>query len=211
MPTKPTNRKTRRKALRTLRAALKYLGYSIRYVSSAAIAWANNNPKIVMGVGLVIIGSIVVITFPEAAAPVLGAFGFSAVRSVVADSQINPAVNPHHQNEFPLPPGAITNACSAASEGLLHAAMHSKNVVAAVAAEGLVHAAQLDAKAVASAAVTGARSAATEGIAYAAQNPKNVAGAAVVAGGLLVVAVPAMLTAPILAAAGFGSSGPIAG
>jgi hypothetical protein len=90
MPTKPTNRKTRRKALRTLRAALKYLGYSIRYVTSAGIAWANKNPKIVMGVGLVIIGGIVVITFPEAAAPVLGAFRFSAVRSVVSGASSEP-------------------------------------------------------------------------------------------------------------------------
>jgi len=87
---KPMNRKTRRKVLRTLRAALKYLGYSIRYVSSAAIVWANKNPKIVMGVGLVIIGSIVVITFPEAAAPVLGAFGFSAVRSAVTGASPGP-------------------------------------------------------------------------------------------------------------------------
>jgi hypothetical protein len=112
---------------------------------------------------------------------------------------------------FPFPPGAITNACSAASEGLFHAAMHSKNVVAAATAEGLVHAAQIDPKAVASAAVAGACSAATEGIAYAAKNPKNAAGTAVVACGLLVMAAPAVLTAPVLAAAGFGSSGPVAG
>lgn len=87
----PTKRLNRRKALRILRAALKYLGYSIHFVASAAIAWANNNPKMAMGVGIVIIGSIVVIAFPEAAAPVLGAFGFSAVRSAVAGASPEPS------------------------------------------------------------------------------------------------------------------------
>lgn len=83
-------RRNRRRALRILRAALKYLGYSIHFVASTAIAWANNNPKMAIGVGIVIIGGIVVIIFPEAAAPVLGAFGFSAVRSVVAGTSPEP-------------------------------------------------------------------------------------------------------------------------
>lgn len=109
---------------------------------------------------------------------------------------------------FPFPPGAftgaITGACSAASEGLFRAAVHSKNAAAAAVA-------QVDPEAVANAAFAGARSAAKEGVAYAAKNPKNVAGGAVVGSGLLVAAVPAVVTAPALAAAGFGSLGPVAG
>lgn len=129
--------------------------------------------------------------------------------STTKDSQIKPP-SPTHitKMNFPFPPGAftgaITGACSAASEGLFRAAVHSKNAAAAAVA-------QVDPEAVANAAFAGARSAVKEGVAYAAKNPKNVAGGAVVGSGLLVAAVPAVVTAPALAAAGFGSLGPVAG
>lgn len=117
-------------------------------------------------------------------------------------------------NAAQLDPKIFTDAAAAteglfhaASEGLFHAAMHSKNAV-----EGLVaHAAQLDPKVVTDAAVAGAGFAATRGLAYAARNPRNIVGAAAAAGGLLVVAVPVILTGPLLAVVGFGSSGPVAG
>ncbi len=51
-----------------------------------------------------------------------------------------------------------------------------------------------------------------EGASWAAKNPGSAACAAVAVGGLLaVVAAPAIATSPMLAVAGFGPSGPVAG
>ncbi|KAK4113359.1 hypothetical protein N656DRAFT_778128 [Canariomyces notabilis] len=50
-----------------------------------------------------------------------------------------------------------------------------------------------------------------EGVNWVAENPGSAACAAVTVGGLAVVAAPAIATTPMLAAVGFGPSGPIAG
>ncbi len=52
---------------------------------------------------------------------------------------------------------------------------------------------------------------AAEGASWAAKNPGSAACAAVAVGGLAVVAAPAIATSPMLAVAGFGPSGPVAG
>ncbi|KAK1827351.1 hypothetical protein QBC39DRAFT_375732 [Podospora conica] len=206
----------RQKALRKIRDALKYVGYMIRRAASECRAWAKRNPKIVLVVGVVVIGGVVILAFPEVAGPpVLAAIGFTSVRAMITGSLamavqagITAAFTPSMARPLAThTKNAADTVVAAASEGLHHAAQLNPKKIADAASEGLAFAA-LHTKNAADAAVADIH-------AHAARSPRTTADTAVAAGvaggGLVVMAVFGVLTSLVLKALGFSSTGPVAG